>query len=238
MKKLEKIVIICGHYGSGKTNFAVNLAMDLRRQGHAVTLTDMDIVNPYFRSSDHAEMLQSVGIKVISPVYANTNLDAPAIPASMYSAFETDGYSIFDMGGDDAGATVMGQFIKNIKDKQYDMLYVINKTRSMIENEKEAQEMLLSIEKASRLKATYIVNNTHLKDYTDAKMIFESVSYAKKVSVLLKLDILCTTYPKKIMTSNDIRAYGEILYDLYPVEVFVKTPWEAIEGGRNIWQEQ
>ncbi|NBJ14051.1 MAG: ParA family protein [Dehalobacter sp. 4CP] len=226
MKKLKKIIIICGHYGSGKTNFSVNLAIDLKKNGDAVTLTDMDIVNPYFRSSDHTAMLESKGIKVISPVYANTNLDAPAIPAAIFSAFDTDGYSIFDMGGDDAGATVMGQFFKNMKYKEYDMLYVINSNRALIGNIEDATGMLRSIETASRLKATYIVNNSHLKGYTVAKDIIESSEYAKQVSDNSGLEILCTTYPKNILTEEDVRSFGNITEDLYPVEVFVKTPWE------------
>ncbi|MFA5342071.1 MAG: ParA family protein, partial [Clostridia bacterium] len=208
MKSLKKIVIICGHYGSGKTNFAVNLALDLKRKNLPVTLADMDIVNPYFRSSDHKNMLESKNIKVISPVYANTNLDAPAIPASMYSAFDTEGYAIFDMGGDDAGATVMGQFFKNIKNQPYDMLYVINHNRSMIENAYDAVSMLRSIEAASRLKATYIVNNSHLKDFTVAKDVMESAVYAQEVSDMSGLEILCTTYPKNILTEKDIRLSG------------------------------
>lgn len=227
MKRLKKIIIICGHYGSGKTNFAVNLAMDLRKQGYPVTLTDMDIVNPYFRSSDHSEMLASKGIKVIAPVYANTNLDAPAIPAEMYSAFDGIGYSLFDMGGDDAGATVMGQFFRNMKSKEYDMLYVINGKRAMIENVHNAAHMLYSIESASRLKATYIVNNTHLKDLTDAKTILDSMEYAKKVSEAVHLPILCTTYPESLIKEQEISATGAKTRDLYPVQVFVKTPWEV-----------
>jgi hypothetical protein len=145
----------------------------------------------------------------------------------MYSAFDGIGYSLFDMGGDDAGATVMGQFFRNMKSKEYDMLYVINGKRAMIENVHDAAHMLYSIETASRLKATYIVNNTHLKDLTDTKTILDSMEYAKKVSEAVKLPILCTTYPESLIKEQEISATGAITRDLYPVQVFVKTPWEV-----------
>jgi DNA helicase HerA-like ATPase len=228
MKKLKKIIIICGHYGSGKTNFSVNLALDLKKQNNQVTLIDMDIVNPYFRSSDHKGFLESKGIQLISPVYANTNLDAPAIPAQMYSAFDKKGYAIFDMGGDDAGATVMGQFFKNVTDKPYDMLYVINKHRSMIENADDAVQMLYSIQNASRLKATYIVNNSHIKDYTTVQSVEESVEYADEISKLLNLEVYCTTISKKLINEKGIRLSDNLANNLYPIDIFVKTPWEEI----------
>jgi hypothetical protein len=114
-----------------------------------------------------------------------------------------------------------------MKSKEYDMLYVINGKRAMIENVHDAAHMLYSIETASRLKATYIVNNTHLKDLTDAKTILDSMEYAKKVSEAVKLPILCTTYPESLIKEQEISATGAITRDLYPVQVFVKTPWEV-----------
>lgn len=232
MKQLEKIIIICGHYGSGKTNFSVNLALDLKKTGEPVLLADLDIVNQYFRTSDHAKMLESKGIKVLSPTYANTNVDAPAIPAAMYSAFNFDGYAIFDMGGDDSGATVMGQFFKNMEHKKYDMLYVINNNRAMITNASDAAEMLLSIQATSRLKATYIVNNSHLKDETTIESVKQSAGYANEISTLLNLPIYCTTVPENLLNKeqkNETNINVDIgIENLYPIKVFVKTPWEEI----------
>ena len=90
MEENRKIYLITGHYGSGKTNFAVNLALDQRKQGKTVTLVDLDIVNPFFRSSEHEDYLKSLGIAVVKPNFANTTVDVPSLPAEIYSAFDRE----------------------------------------------------------------------------------------------------------------------------------------------------
>ncbi|MEG2429922.1 MAG: P-loop NTPase, partial [Oscillospiraceae bacterium] len=130
LTNFKRISIITGHYGSGKTNVAVNLALQLKEQHEKVTIVDLDIVNPYFRTSDFTQMLSEKGIKVIAPVYANTNLDIPALPPSINSIFDNkDSFVIVDVGGDDAGAIALGQFSNRIKNSEYDMYYVINECR-------------------------------------------------------------------------------------------------------------
>ena len=87
MLQLNKLTIIYGHYGCGKTNLSINLALDLARQGKRVTLVDLDIVNPYFRSSDYTPMLREKGIKVVAPQFAGTNLDLPSYPQKFTRRF-------------------------------------------------------------------------------------------------------------------------------------------------------
>lgn len=106
----SNLLLIVGHYGCGKTNVAVNLAMQLADSGIQVTLADLDIVNPYFRAADNAEELRARGINVIIPEYANSNVDIPSVPPEIQSIFISlrggaSGVSILDIGGDDAGAT-------------------------------------------------------------------------------------------------------------------------------------
>ncbi|MCK9557697.1 MAG: P-loop NTPase [Candidatus Cloacimonetes bacterium] len=225
MKELKKIIIICGHYGSGKTTFAMNLAVNMKKEGKDVTLVDMDIVNPYFRSSDYTAFLESVGIKVIAPAFAGTNLDTPVILPDVYSVFESAGYVIIDAGGDDAGAMVLGQFFRNIKDREYDMLYVINKYRSLISDPKDSAQVLKQIEYACRLKVTYIVNNSHLKSLSTPDTVRDSLDYADKTSELLNLPILCTTIPKEIYDNSISNNIKPITDNLYPIETYVRTPW-------------
>ena len=108
---MKRLSLFCGHYGSGKTNIAVNYAVRLREEGKKVTIADLDIVNPYFRTRDSEEMLERAGVRLLTLPYANTNIDMPTIPSEAYSLFRPEtGHCVLDIGGDDRGAYVLGQF--------------------------------------------------------------------------------------------------------------------------------
>lgn len=220
MLNIKKYTVICGHYGCGKTNFSLNLALDLAGAGEKVTVVDMDIVNPYFRSSDSAQLLESHGIRLIAPRYSRTTLDIPALPPEIASTFEyDDGYVIVDVGGDDAGATALGRFSSAINDIDHDMLYVINKYRPLTDAARDAAALLGEIEAASRIRATGIVNNSHLMMYTTARTIRDAVPFAEETAAALGLELRCTTAPRdKAAELSDVK-------NIYPVDIYVKTPW-------------
>ena len=111
MLDLKDFVVVTGHYGCGKTNFSINLALDYAAKGRKVTIVDMDLVNPYFRTSDYRPLLEENGIEVITPVFGATNLDIPSLPASMYSIFDREGRVIVDVGGDDVGRPTLVPFL-------------------------------------------------------------------------------------------------------------------------------
>lgn len=118
INSLKRITVVCGHYGCGKTNFSINLALHMAKQGKNVTLVDLDVVNPFFRSSDYKQILENQGVYVISPKYAGTNVDTPALSAEIDSVFNlNDRMVIFDVGGDDAGAFALGRYSSKIKMK-------------------------------------------------------------------------------------------------------------------------
>ena len=165
MVRIEhRIHIICGHYGCGKTNLALNLALTLRRKGEKVTVADLDIVNPYFRTADYKEVLEKQGVRVICPHSAGTTIDAPQINAEIFSIFDRpEGHVVIDVGGDDAGAAALGRFKRQIEAAGgCEMLYVVNRYRKLVETPEEAVSLLHEVEAASRLKATGVVNNSHL----------------------------------------------------------------------------
>lgn len=219
---LAEFTIVCGHYGCGKTNLSINLAVEAAKHGEKVVLADLDLVNPYFRSSDYADLLKENGIEMIAPVYAGTTLDLPAVAPELMSVFEHKGKKvILDVGGDDVGATVLGMLSTRIRESDYDMIYVINKYRVLSENVSEATELLREIETASRLKATGVVNNSHLKYETTAKTILESIPFAKQVAKNLALPLLYTCIPD--FTKDSLEGKAD---NLFPVKVYVRSPWE------------
>ena len=123
-----KIIIITGHYGCGKTNIAVNIALKLAEKGEKVTVVDLDIVNPYFRTADFGELFGSRGIELAVPMYANSNLDIPALSFDLGAIINGGGYTVIDVGGDPEGAVALGRYgdiLKNRSDAA--LYYVINK---------------------------------------------------------------------------------------------------------------
>lgn len=218
---MGRIIIIYGHYGCGKTNLALNLAIDLAKKGEKVTIADLDVVNPYFRSGDYAGLLNEYGIEVVASDFSHSNLDLPSIPAAMYSIFVREGTVIIDVGGDDAGAYALGRFSAKIKEAGYEAYYVVNGKRTLTSTPMEAAQILKEIESASSVPATGIINNTHLQGFTTSEIIEEGLEFAKKTAELLSLPLAATTYPKEYVDKNKIKAEVRLV----PVEVLVKPPF-------------
>ena len=196
------------------------MAADMAKSGEEVTLVDLDIVNPYFRSSDYGDFIKENGIELIAPVFAHSNLDLPSLPVEMYSIFTRKGKRIIDVGGDDSGATALGRFAPQLMNTDYTMLYVINKYRIQSTTPQEACELLGEIESASRLKADYIVNNSHLMEYTDAETVRASFAFTDEVSKTVGLPVAFTS------VSSEFAADLERETEVYPIDVIVKKPWE------------
>lgn len=198
----KRITLLCGHYGSGKTNVALNMAYQISEKHNEVAIADLDIVNPYFRTKDSAEELEKKGIKLIVSEYAGTNVDIPALPAEMYSL--TDNKSIkavIDVGGDDRGALALGRISPSIKEENdYEMLLVINKFRPLTPDAESTVEVMCEIEQAGGLKFTGIVNNSNLGELTTLEDVLESVEYANNVAKLTGLPIKCTTVKQELYT--------------------------------------
>ena len=232
---VKRFTVITGHYGCGKTNLAVNLALDLRATYDEVTVVDLDVVNPYFRSSDYTGMLAEHGVDVIAPTFAGTTLDAPSLSPAIYSAFEKVGAVIFDVGGDDAGATALGRYAEDIRAIDYDLLYVVNRYRSLTATPAEAADLLGEIEFASHLSATGVVNNSHLREQTTAATVLDSMPYARATADLLGLPLRFTTVPVHLLGeltagSGEAGTGAPGVENAYPVQIHVRTPWEDAPG--------
>ena len=191
----KRLTILCGHYGTGKTNCAVNMAMDLKRQYPKVAVADLDIVNPYFRTKDREAEFEKAGIELICSRYANTNLDIPALPENLYRITENrDTKMILDIGGDDSGAIVLGRLASAILDENdYEMLTVINKYRPLTPDVESTVEVLREIEAASRIPFTGIVNNSNLGEETMPEDVAASLKYAEDVASAMGIPVVMTT---------------------------------------------
>ncbi|MGI5857458.1 MAG: hypothetical protein ACOX64_13530 [Candidatus Merdivicinus sp.] len=223
MEENRKIYLITGHYGSGKTNFAVNLALDQRRQGKTVTLVDLDIVNPYFRSADFSVMLEKAGIKVISPVYANSNLDIPALTGAVDAVFDNGGECvIIDVGGDDAGAIALGRYAPAIARHSYELWYVVNRYRYLTQTPEDALSVLRDIEAVSRLHPTGVINCSNLGQATSGDAVENSADFAAQVAGLAGIPMCYTAYDRRL------GALG--VPQPYPVTVYVKKLWDEAEN--------
>lgn len=225
VKRLKPVTVITGHYGVGKTNLAINLALDACYSGLEVQVADLDVVNPYFRSSDYRGLLEDAGVQVIAPRYAGTTLDVPAISGQVTAALDWARAAqgrllLIDAGGDDVGATALGRFARGVVEGAYDLLYVVNRSRNLTHDPAEALSVLREIEAASHLRATAVVNNTHLAGLTDGEVLGRGVAFAQEVAASAGLPLAFTAVPASALEDVDVPGVR------YLVSVHVRKPWE------------
>ena len=199
----KRITIFAGHYGSGKTNIAINYARALRRSGGRVTIADLDIVNPYFRTKDSAAALKAEGIDLVVSDFANSNVDFPALPKEIYALVASPEVGaecqtlrakvVIDVGGDDRGALALGRYVPDIRaGGDYEMLAVVNAARPLTRTARDAVEVLREIEAACQLPFTGVVNNTNLGPQTTAETVLGSRAYADEVAALMDVPVRLT----------------------------------------------
>ncbi len=215
---LKKYTIITGHYGSGKTNFAANLAVKAAKSGEKVTVVDLDIVNPYFRSADFGKLFEQNGISLAAPIYANTNLDIPALSFNIEEFLSADGKVIIDVGGDDSGASALARYKQFLSAYSDDIegIYVINMYRYLTGTAEDALEFMREIEAASGMVVSSFVNNSNLGEETTAEVIEKSSAYADEFCSLSGLPLRFT-----VDTSGKAAVKNR-----FEAEIYVKKIWE------------
>lgn len=202
---MKRITLFAGHYGSGKTNIAVNYALWLRLQGKEVTIADLDIVNPYFRTKDSAKELTDAGIELISPAFANSNVDLPALPQETYKLVQDrTKYAVMDIGGDDRGAYALGRYTPYIlEENDYEMVFVANFFRPLTRTAEEALEVMQEIEAAGKLPFTAIINNSNVGADTTVEDIISTDNEVKRLSELSGLPVIMTTAKEDVAAQLD-----------------------------------
>ena len=196
----KRLTLFAGHYGSGKTNIAVNYAIHLKDMGLPVVIADLDIVNPYFRTKDSEKELKEKDIELLCSPYAGSNLDIPALPQEMYRAVQDrKTYAVMDIGGDDAGAVALGRFAPFINEEDnFEMIFVVNFFRPLTRTADEALQIMREIEAVSHLKFTSIMNNSNLGEDTTAEDILSTVGETNKLSEISGLPVLMTSAKKEL----------------------------------------
>ncbi|MDR3315707.1 MAG: hypothetical protein LBS98_04420 [Coriobacteriales bacterium] len=228
------LTLITGHYGAGKTNLALNIARGLQADYERVTLIDLDIVNPYFRSSDSLSFLQALNIELLGPVYGTNapNLDTPSLSPGIGEAMQQANKAhavVVDVGGDPDGARALARYEPNITNRPYRLIYVVNFRRPQATTLEENLELIAAIEQTAKLKTTALIGNTHLKEFTDAEVILASVQPLLKLAQDAQLPLAGITAPKVVAPVVEAALTTEghsVSIPVYPLDLIVTTPWE------------
>lgn len=220
---MKRITIFAGHYGSGKTTAAVAYAKKLREQHEKVMIVDIDLINPYYRTKDAQEELDALGITVVTPTYANTNIETPSIPAGVMAAFsQKDTYVVFDAAGDDDGAVVLSRYFMDFSQEEYDFFLVINSKRPLTKEKESIIMYKKDIEMASRLTFTALVNATNLSYETTLSDILEGEKITDEVSNETGIPNRYTFVWENLWDELPQNLRDKAI----PVSLFHKKPWE------------
>lgn len=218
----HRVSIVTGHYGTGKTEFSVNLALALAAEGNQVMLADLDIVNPYFRSREQRSLLEEAGVRLISSSQACSNADIPALPAELLTILENQTLrGILDIGGDPVGARVLARFQPKITQEDYQLIYILNASRPEVRTPETAITYLRNIEAVTGLTCSGIVNNTHLCGETTEGTIRKGAALAAAVSAETGIPVLCHVAEERLAES-----VSDLPEPVFPITIKMRKPWE------------
>ncbi|MCZ9839810.1 ATP/GTP-binding protein [Brachyspira hyodysenteriae] len=222
MNKYNRVTIVCGHYGVGKTTFSINYSMYIRNYtSKNIYIADLDVVNPYFRSREHSSYLEEKNIKVIGSYLPQSGADIPAVSAEVYSIFDKkDVIGIIDMGGNSAGSLSFASFRNNVDVNETDVFFVFNANRKENSTFELALGYLIDIESVLGLKVTGIINNTHLMDDTSLDDIEKGEIIADKLSKEKNIPIKFTCINNKFYHNNS-KIFTK--YDLFIMDYDIKN---------------
>nr|WP_246517613.1 ATP-binding protein [Clostridium aciditolerans] len=219
---VSRIRIFTGHFGSGKTEISINYAIKLAKEGKKVAIVDLDIVNPYFCTRGIKKELEEYGIRVIAADPNLSNAELMVVPPEVLSVFNDKSYEvIMDIGGDDQGAVVLGQYNRYLREEPYDMYFVINNNRPLTSNNDDTQDYMRVIQAASRLKVTHLISNTNMSYETAVEDIITGDKTVKELSEKLNIPHKYTVCRRDLIDEVKGKVQGELL----PIDIYMKPPW-------------
>lgn len=218
----SRVIVIVGNYGSGKTELSLNLALKMAERGEQVTLVDLDIVNPYFRSSERTALLQEHGIKVYAPSFAMTTVDVPSLPADIQAVFaDKTRRVIFDVGGDDTGAAALGRYKPYFDQDDVTVLFVVNAFRPLSGEADGVCDLITRVANRSRLQPDFLVNNANVAWETKKEDLDRGEALLQKVSERLNLPIGYLCAKEDIMAQLPTSLSGERI----TIEILMRPDW-------------
>ena len=219
----KRLTIIAGHYGSGKTEFAVNLACALGDAARPCALCDLDVVNPYFRAREREEELAAHGVQLVAPRLQGPEADIPALPAEIFRVLQDRGlWGVVDLGGDGAGARAMARFRGSIDADETHVLFVLNANRPETGTLRRAAAYLDQIQAVLGMAFTGIVNNTHLCAETAPEDVVRGADLAQALSAETGIPVLCHAVRRDLAAAVEELVTGEI----FPLDIYMRKPWE------------
>ena len=217
-----RLTVIVGHFGSGKTEVAVNMALALADLGHSFALADLDVVDPYFRSRECRSLIEDRGGRLIASSQSHLDADLPSMPPDVFALFDNpDLYGVLDIGGDPSGARVLARYRRQLQQCGARVLCVVNANRPLSDTAEKAVRYVRAIEQASGLAIDGLINNTHCCQLTERQDILAGAAMAQEVSVLTGIPVVCHAVPRHLAAG-----VSELVYPVFPMNLYMKKPWE------------
>lgn len=217
-----RITVIVGHFGSGKTEIAVNMAMALADRGHPFALADLDVVDPYFRSRECRALIEERGGRLIASSQGHMDADLPSMPPDVFALFDNPGlYGIMDIGGDPSGARVLARYRHLLRQNGARVLCVVNANRPLSDTAEKAAAYVRSIEQASGLPMDGLINNSHCCHLTEVQDIVDGAAMASAVSALTGVPVVCHAVPRQLA-----QELPDDVQPVFPMTLYMKKPWE------------
>lgn len=217
-----RIIVLVGNYGSGKTEISLNLALKLASRGEKVTLVDLDIVNPYFRSSEKEEMLVEQGIRVYAPSFARSTVDVPTLPAEIQAVFaDKSRRVIFDVGGDDTGAAALGRYKPYFEQDDVEVLFVVNAFRPLSGDVDAVCDLMLRVAGRSRLNPTGLINNANTSWETEESDLLRGEGLLSQVSKRMGIPVKYLCAKEDIMERLPENLTGERI----TIQILMRPEW-------------
>jgi hypothetical protein len=220
---LAGIFVIVGNYGSGKTETAINLAVNQRKAGKDVRIADLDLVNPYFRTREVRGTLGEMGIDVVLPPEKYLQADLPILSPMVSGMIRRPSeLTLIDAGGDDVGATVLASLADSFSGRKVNVIQVVNPYRPFTETIEGCLKVRDEIEAASKLQVTGIAGNANLMDETTPEHIYQGYEFVRRLSGESDLPLLFVTVSVKMLEKVNTEKFD---CPLLPIDRMLVFPW-------------